>query len=170
MRGFQLWINLPANEKMKAASYRDISADEIPVVASDNANVRVIAGTYIRDGQKTTGPIQGLTTAPVYFDVALLGQEPFRAAVPAGHNVFLYVYEGSVDVGQAGIRVNPGHAALLGRGDTVAASAADSEARFLLIGGTPLNEPVTQYGPFVMNTREEIEQALADYRDGTLAV
>ncbi|MGY6215650.1 pirin family protein [Methylolobus aquaticus] len=170
MRGFQLWINLPAREKMKPAAYRDIPAADIPVVALDQAGgtVRVIAGTFAQGGQCVAGPIQGLSTEPLYFDVILPAGAEFRAPVPGSHHAFVYLYEGTAVVGDEGQALPHRAAGILGDGDTVRLRAGSEEARFLLLAGKPLGEPVVQYGPFVMNTRDEIEQALADYRDGTL--
>ncbi|MBD3648145.1 MAG: pirin family protein, partial [Pseudomonadales bacterium] len=170
MRGFQLWINLPANEKMKAASYRDIPASEIPAVQLPGVSVRVIAGTLGTEEGTTDGPVQGPSTEPLYFDIALDANSRFEVPVPAGHNVFVYVYEGRVHTGDKDEAIEAHHAGLLSDGDRVTLQSTDSSARLLLIGGKPINEPVVQYGPFVMNTREEIEQALADYREGRLAV
>ena len=158
MRGFQLWLNLPAAEKMKAASYRDIPARDIPAVAG----VKVIAGTF----NGTTGPIHGGATDPYYFDIHLDAGGTFEAALPSGHNAFLYAYEGEASVGD---KVLPHRAAgILSDGDTVVVKSAKG-ARALLLAGKPLREPVVQYGPFVMNTREEIERAIADYQSGVLA-
>ncbi|RYU61398.1 pirin family protein [Methylolobus aquaticus] len=170
MRGFQLWINLPAREKMKPAAYRDIPAADIPVVALDQAGgtVRVIAGTFEQGGQPVAGPIQGLSTEPLYLDVILPAGAEFRAPVPGGHHAFVYLYEGTAVVGDEGRALPHRAVGILGDGDNVRLQAGSEEARFLLLAGRPLGEPVVQYGPFVMNTRDEIEQALADYRDGTL--
>lgn len=168
MRGFQLWLNLPARDKMKPASYRDIPAEQIPVVTRpDGAEVKVIAGRL----DDVAGPINGgessMATDPLYWDVGLRPRAQVSLPVPATHNAFIYVFEGSQ---RAGERDVPTHsAAILGDGDRLQAIAGSDGARFLLLAGKPLREPVVQYGPFVMNTREEIEQALADYRDGTLA-
>lgn len=171
MRGFQLWLNLPAKEKMKPAGYRDIPAAEIPAVAlPGGGSVKVIAGTLAVDGKATAGPMQGLSTEPLYFDVVLLSGETFTQALPAGHNAFLYVYEGDVAVDAAGeSRRLPRHSAgVLSEGDGVTVVAAAEGARFILLAGKPLREPVVQYGPFVMNTREEIEQAVQDFQNGRL--
>ena len=171
MRGFQLWINLPATEKMKPAGYRDIPAVEIPAVAlPGGGRVKVIAGTLVIDGHATPGPVQGLSTAPLYFDVELKAGESFAHGITTGHNAFLYVYEGDVAVGAAGsARALPRHSAgLLSDGDQVTVKAGDEGAQFILLAGKPLREPVVQYGPFVMNTREEIEQAVRDYQTGQL--
>ena len=166
MRGFQLWLNLPAKEKMKPASYRDIPAAQIPTVQSSNGTwVKVIAGSASLDGQLATGPINGLTTQPIYIDVHLPAGQTFTQTVPDAHNAFIYLYEGELKLGNDSV---PSHAAaLLGPGTEVSVTAT-SDAQFLLLAATPLNEPVVQYGPFVMNTREEIEQAVNDYQSGKL--
>ncbi len=171
MRGFQLWINLPAKEKMGDPGYRDIPAAEIPKVALDNGGeARVIAGTLVQASGTTRGPVQALTTDPFYVDVHLPAGAVFETPVTAGHNAFLYLYEGDATVGDDGQALKRRTAGLLSDGDSVTVRAADREARFLLLAGKPLNEPVVQYGPFVMNTREEIEQAVRDYQAGKLAV
>ena len=170
MRGFQLWLNLPAKEKMQPAAYRDIAAAEIPVAVSENGvRVKVIAGTLQQDGRKTIGPIDGLATDPRYFDVILPAKASFEAAVPAGHNVFLYAYEGEAAVGAERKPLPHRAAGLLSDGDMVRIEAGAAGARVLLLAGKPIGEPIVQYGPFVMNTREEIEQAIADYQSGEIA-
>lgn len=172
MRGFQLWINLPADEKMKPAGYRDIQATEIPTAALKNGGqVKVIAGSSVIDGKVVSGPIQGLTTEPLYLDVHLSPGESFTQAVQATHNAFVYTYEGSVSVGPAGAqKVLPTQGAgVLSAGDEVTLTAGAQGARLILLAAKPLHEPVVQYGPFVMNTREQIEQAITDYQNGTLA-
>lgn len=172
MRGFQLWINLPAREKMTPAAYRDIQAEEIPVVPLGNGGrVKVIAGPLVMDGKVTAGPFVGRTTDPLYFDVALTAGGRFACDIPPGHSAFLYPYEGRLEVGAEGTArpLATESAGVLGPGETVAVAATDGPARFLLVAGCPLGEPVVQYGPFVMNSREEIEQAITDYRDGVLA-
>ena len=172
MRGFQLWINLPGREKMKPAAYRDIPAGEIPVAAlAGGGSVKVIAGTAEVGGTQVHGPINPpsapMATAPLYFDVELPAGVGFEHALPAGHTAFVYAYEGAVEIGG---KTPPGQAALvLGEGAAVRATAGAGGARFVLLAGKPLREPVVQYGPFVMNTREEIEQAIRDYQDGSLA-
>ncbi len=171
MRGFQLWINLPAREKMKPASYRDVQPTEIPVVAlPGGGRVKVIAGTLLLDGKSTPGPIQGLSTDPLYLDVELPAAGKFSHPIKNDYNVFLYLYEGSVNVGPADVaRTLKTHSAgLLSEGDRIEVTAGAAGARFLLLAGRPLREPVVQYGPFVMNTREEIEQAIHDYQTGEL--
>jgi redox-sensitive bicupin YhaK (pirin superfamily) len=173
MRGFQLWINLPAKEKMKPASYRDIPAAQIPLASlPGGGRVRVIAGTLETEAGSVAGPMQGLSTAPLYFDVELPANGVFSHPVAAGHNAFLYVYEGDVETGPSGAaRALKTHSAgVLVSGDGIEVKAGADGARFILLAGRPLNEPVVQYGPFVMNTREEIEQAIHDYQTGQLAL
>jgi len=171
MRGFQLWINLPAREKMKPAGYRDIDPTEIPVVdLAGGGRARIIAGTLTSPAGEAAGPIQGLTTDPLYVDVTLPAGTAFVQALPDARNAFIYVFEGSVNIGAASsARALATHSAgVLGPGDRVDASAGAAGARFLLLAGRPLGEPVVQHGPFVMNTREEIEQAIRDYQSGEL--
>lgn len=171
MRGFQLWINLPAQEKMKPAGYRDIPAASIPVVAlPGGGRVKVIAGTLRLDGRETPGPMQGLSTEPLYFDIELPPGGTFVHALPAGHNAFVYTYEGEVVVGVPARALPPRSAGVLSDGDQVTLTAGAAGVRCILLAGKPLHEPVAQYGPFVMNTREEIEQAIQDYQTGRLTV
>lgn len=172
LRGFQLWLNLPAKEKMKPAHYRDIRPDEIPTVAlTDKVTVRVIAGEIATGEGKVRGPIHGLTTEPLYFDVRLTAGATFAHAVPDGHTVFVYSYEGKLAIGPdaAARNLDPHSAGALIGGNEVRVTAVDGPAAFLLLAARPIGEPVVQYGPFVMNTREEIEQAINDYQNGTLA-
>jgi quercetin 2,3-dioxygenase len=176
MRGFQLWLNLPSKEKMQPASYRDIPAREIPRVSlPQGGEVKVIAGTFTLDGGITRGPVNGSdakrSTDPVYLDVRLPAGGEFVTQIAAGHNGFLYVYEGSAKIGAAATAKPLPHraAGVLSDGDSVRVQAGPDGVQFLLLAAKPLGEPVVQYGPFVMNTREEIEQALADYRAGRLA-
>jgi hypothetical protein len=165
MRGFQLWLNLPAKEKMKPAAYRDIPSGEIRVVDVEKARIKVIAGRF----GDTTGPIHGGSTDPYYFDVHLEPRASLDVPLPAGHNAFLYVYEGEALVGEERQPVAHRAAGLLSDGDNVRLAAGEKGARVLVLAGKPLREPIVQYGPFVMNTREEIEQAIADYQSGALA-
>jgi quercetin 2,3-dioxygenase len=172
MRGFQLWLNLPAKEKMKPASYRDIPSREIPVVKlAQGGEAHVIAGTLVQGETRTAGPVNGaerVTTDPLYLDVHLPAGAEFTAPIAAGHNAFLYAYEGNATVGDQAV---PNRAAgLLSDGDAVTIKAGAEGARVLLLAAKPLREPVVQYGPFVMNTRDEIEQALEDYQNGQLAL
>lgn len=171
MRGFQLWINLPSAEKMKPAGYRDIPASELTSVGlADGVALKVIAGRLDLEGQQYAGPINGeagdMATDPLMVDVSLPSAGRVSLPVTAGHNSFVYVYEGGVEI--EGKAVPLYSAGILGDGGTVTLSAGDEGARVVLFAGKPLGEPVVQYGPFVMNTREEIEQAVADFRNGSL--
>ena len=169
MRGFQLWLNLPAAEKMKPAAYRDIPAKDIPVVPLANGGqVKVIANSVTVDGKTITGPIHGLSTEPIYWDVHLPAQGVFEQAVPNDHNLFVYVYQGEVAIGDDQRKLSAGNAGLLFKGDAVRIAATNDETRFLVLAGKPIKEPIAQYGPFVMNTQDEIEQAIRDYRSGEL--
>jgi len=171
MRGFQLWINLPAKEKMKPAAYRDIPARDIPLATLDHGGeARVIAGTLVQEKGSTRGPIHGASTDPLYVDVHLPAGAVFAAPLTAGHNAFVYLYEGDARVGDEGQTVPHRAAGLLSDGDSLRVQAGAGGARFLLLAGKPLREPIVQYGPFVMNTRAEIEQALDDYQSGRLAL
>ena len=171
MRGFQLWINLPAKEKMKPAGYRDIQPEEIPVVALANGGqVKVIAGALTIDGRTTAGPIQGLTTDPLYFDIELSAGEKFAHSIPVGYHAFVYPFEGTVEIGPEGARkrLSTHSAGVLSDGDAIELVGGSDGGRFILLAGRPLLEPIVQYGPFVMNTREEVEQAIRDYQNGVL--
>ncbi len=171
MRGFQLWINLPAREKMKPAAYRDIPAAEIPRVAlAGGGEARVIAGSLQQGDVTTAGPIRDVTTSPVYLDVHLPARAVVNLPLPATHNAFVYVYDGEAEIGEDRKPVPHRAAGLLTAGDDVRLAAGPDGARVLVLAGAPIGEPVVQYGPFVMNSREEIEQALQDYSHGRLAV
>jgi quercetin 2,3-dioxygenase len=161
MRGFQLWINLPAAEKMKPAGYKDIQAEQIPVVElAKGGRVKVVAGEV----QGVKGPIAGVSTQPLMIDVSLAEGEAFTQPVPEGHNAFVYPFEGSVTI--SGQILGTNQAGILSPGSEVAITASNGPARFLLLAAKPLKEPVVQYGPFVMTSREEIEQAIHDYQSG----
>jgi redox-sensitive bicupin YhaK (pirin superfamily) len=156
---------------MKAAGYRDIPASAIPVVdLPGGGRVKVIAGTLELDGRAIPGPMQGSTTEPLYFDVELPAGASFTHPVKSDHNAFVYVYEGGLEVGPAGAArpLETHNAGVLTAGDRIEVRATGEGARFILLAGRPLREPVVQYGPFVMNTREEIEQAVRDYQSGVL--
>lgn len=170
VHGFQFWINLPAKEKMKAAAYRDVQPEEIPVAQLPDGEVRVVAGNFRGAGAERQGPVRGLTTDPWFFDVRLEAGAVFRQGLPREHAAFIYPYRGSLQIGEArDARLLQAHqAGVLSPGDELVAAAGDGGAGFLLLAAKPLGESVVQYGPFVMNTREEIEQAIADYQNGTL--
>ncbi len=169
MRGFQLWLNLPAAEKMKPAHYRDIPATDIPQVNLPNGgSIKVIANTAVINDKVISGPIQGLTTEAIYWDLHLPQHAEFNHAIPENHNTFIYAYEGDVAIGEDKRKLSQGNAGLLSKGDELKVLSLNENSRFLVISGKPLKEPVVQYGPFVMNTTDEIEQAILDYRAGTL--
>lgn len=163
--GFQLWVNLPAKSKMSKPRYQDIRSNQVPVVQkADGAMVRVVAG--IVDG--TTGPVTGIAADPIYMDITVPPHSRFIQPVEKGHSAFSYVFEGKANfVSQDGPVVAKTRMIVWEDGDSVQAYTGNEPVRFLLVSGKPLNEPVARYGPFVMNTREEIEQALADLRQGT---
>lgn len=161
MRGFQLWINLPAADKMSDPAYQEFSPEAIPVADQDGRRVRVICGSYAG----RTGPIDDPGTRVQYLDVTLAAGRRFAHPVDADMTAFLYVFEGEAALADQPL---PQHSlAVLEKGDTVEIASAGG-ARFILVAGRPLHEPIVQYGPFVMNTRAEIEQAFADYRDNRL--
>ena len=170
MAGFQLWVNLAAKDKMSAPAYRDIAPSGVPVVAlAGGVNVRIIAGEALG----VAGAVSRPTTEPLVLDIELPTGMSFDARLPEGHNAFVYVYgAGVVDVGaELPTRVESERMAILANdagADGVRLSAVTS-ARVLLVAGAPLNEPIVQHGPFVMNTVAQIHQALADYQRGALA-
>lgn len=167
MRGFQLWLNLPAAEKMKAPCYTDIVAEHIPELLTEGARMRVIAGTLAVSGHAPVeGPVQTGQTSLQYYYIALKENAAVSVQLSGVFNALVYVFEGSLALIDD---VLPLHAAAItGIGDWLRLRAGDAGGRCLVIAGKPLGEPVVQYGPFVMNSREEIEQALRDYRTGRL--
>ena len=165
MRGFQLWVNLPKTNKMDAPQYQEFPDARMPrLQPAPGVEVKVIAGTV--DG--TRGPIEQPATTPVYLDITLAPSATWEHALPAGHNAFAYVFEGSADIGRGedARPVASQELAVLGGGDTFAVRAGDGGARLILVAGRPLREPVARYGPFVMNTKEEIMQAFVDFEAG----
>jgi quercetin 2,3-dioxygenase len=168
MGGFQLWANLPARDKMMDPRYRDITRKDIPVVETgDGARVRVLCGEV--DG--TRGPVRDVVIDPLYIDVEMRPGARFAMPTPVGHTVFAYVFQGRVRLGEQegphadGIASE--HLVVFDDGDGFVASTGESAARFLLVAGRPLREPVAWYGPIVMNTQEELEKAFEEYRNGT---
>ena len=163
MRGFQLWINLPAKDKMCEPRYQEYAPEKIPVaVPSAGVSVKVIAGEVA--GVK--GPIGGVATDPTYLDIALAKGASFTHRLPKDYNAFAYVFEGDAMVGVK--EVEKSHLAVLSQGEVFTVSADEKPARLILVAGKPLREPVVKYGPFVMNTPEEIHQAIADFQAGRL--
>lgn len=164
MHGFQLWVNLPARAKMMAPRYQDIAPAQIPEVVDPHsgARVRVIAGEF----GGVTGPVRDIVTAPTYLDVALPAQRVFTHSLPAGHTAFVMVFEGGATVGGSAEPLVAGELGVLGPGGQLRVQAAGAGARLLLVAAQPLGEPVARHGPFVMNTRAEIMQAVADFNAG----
>jgi len=162
--GFQLWVNLPAKLKMTKPRYQNIAANEIPEVTREgSARIRVIAGTV--DG--VTGPVTGIAADPIYLDVSVPSDASFTQPISRGHSAFAYVFEGEGNF--AGKIVSNLRLVVFGDGDFVEVKTTNSPVRFLLVSGKPLGEPVARYGPFVMNSREEIEQTLRELQEGTFA-
>jgi redox-sensitive bicupin YhaK (pirin superfamily) len=164
MRGFQLWMNLPARDKMTPPNYQEFDAATLPVVEKPGVNVKVIAGSL--DG--AVGPVKQPATDPIYMDIRLDAGVDFALPVPAGHSAFVYVYEGSLAIGvsREAATINAQELAVLGEGGEVRLAGRAPRTRAILVAGRPLREPVARYGPFVMNTREELHQAFADYQAG----
>lgn len=163
--GLQLWLNVPAREKMSRPKYRDLSGARLAETTLEGgARARVIAGEAA--GGKVIGPVEGLAVAPKFIDVTLPAGATFREAVPQGHTVFAYVDQGEVRFGPEQQAARAPALVIFGDGDSVEASAGPDGGRFLLAAARPIGEPIARHGPFVMNTRAEIEQALQDLRTG----
>jgi redox-sensitive bicupin YhaK (pirin superfamily) len=163
--GLQLWLNLPAKEKMTRPKYRDLAADQLGQTALDGgATARVIAGDAA--GGRVVGPVEGLAVAPKFVDVTLPPGRTFREEVPRGHTAFAYLDQGEVLFGPERTAARAPALIVFGEGDVVEASAGAGGGRFLLAAARPLGEPIARHGPFVMNTRAEIEQTLRDLRSG----
>jgi redox-sensitive bicupin YhaK (pirin superfamily) len=164
MEGFQLWLNLPAKDKMGAPWYRDIQSAELPEWHGAGVTARVIAGS----SHGVQGAVQREGTEPLYLDLHLGADATFVQPLPSVHNAFVYVYRGTLQIGEQAVPAQ--RMAILGNsGDGVRLSAGSNGARAILIAGKPLKEPIVQYGPFVMNTQQEIVKAVEDFRAGRLA-
>jgi len=162
MRGFQLWINLPANAKMSEPEYQEYAPDAFPVVEEDTAQVKILIGSY--GGHQA--PITDPHTEVQYFDIGIRANATFSHSLNEDLQGFIYVFEGDAVIESTHL---PQHTfAVLGEGGEVEITAGASGARLIMVAGKPLNEPVVQYGPFVMTTPEEIQQAFIDYREGRL--
>ena len=165
MRGFQLWVNLPARDKMTDPKYQEFAPENIPMAEpSAGVSVKVIAGKV----GEVTGPIVQPATDPVYLDISLAPAKAWEYALPEGHNAFAYVFEGAVTVGEGDdARALETHEmAVLGGGDLLQLRAGSAEARLIVVAGRPLREPVMRHGPFVMNTKQELMQAFVDFQEG----
>jgi len=161
--GFQLWVNLPAARKMDPPRYQEVAAADIPALDRDGRRLRVVAGEV----EGVRGPVTEIAARPVYLDVSLQPGASFELPVPESHTVVAYVFEGRGSFGP-GAGVEAVRMVIFDEGQAVAAHAApDSPMRFMLVAGAPFGEPIVPYGPFVMNTEDEIRQALADLRNGT---
>ncbi|HVI58357.1 MAG TPA: pirin family protein [Luteimonas sp.] len=170
MRGFQLWVNLPAKDKMTDPRYQEFDASKIPSVQpAAGVTVRAIAGE-VDDGRggSVRGPIAQPATDPLYLDIALDAGAGWEYALPEGHNAFAYVFEGDARVGDGedARALGTHEMGVLGGGDVVKLAAGDAGARLVLVAGRPLREPVARYGPFVMNTKQEVMQAFVDFQEG----
>jgi redox-sensitive bicupin YhaK (pirin superfamily) len=163
LHGFQLWLNLPASEKMKPAAYQEYPAAKIPVVDLEGAgSVKLIAGSLTHRGVTVRGPVADSSTRPTCMDVDLAPGASWETSFDPEQTVLLLVFEGAttgLSEGEMGVYLN---------GETLSVTASGRGARALLLAGTPIREPVAQYGPFVMNSAEEIQQAIDDYRQGRL--
>jgi redox-sensitive bicupin YhaK (pirin superfamily) len=163
MRGFQLWLNLPAKDKMIEPRYQDIPAERIPLVdLGGGARAKLIAGEL--DG--VSGPVQAGATEPFYADVRLEPNTQAQVQLPMDHAAFAYVYEGQAQIGEPAQTISRGSIAVLSAGDRLWLAAGSDGARLILVAGKPLKEPVAKYGPFVMNTAEQLHEAFADFQAG----
>lgn len=165
MRGFQLWVNLPARDKMSEPRYQEFAPERIPQLRpAEGVELRLIAG-QVGDMR---GPIVQPATEPVYLDISLAANTAWAYTLPEGHNAFAYVFEGVVRIGDAedGRDVAAQELAVLGGGDLVGLGTGATGGRLILVAGRPLREPVARYGPFVMNTKQELMQAFVDYQEG----
>ncbi|HUH32208.1 MAG TPA: pirin-like C-terminal cupin domain-containing protein, partial [Rhodanobacter sp.] len=162
MWGFQLWVNLPTKDKMIAPRYQDIGPERIPVVhPAAGVEVKVIAGSLAG----ATGPVEGIVTAPVYLDIGLQPGAALTVNLPVGHHGFAYVFDGDAAL-VGGEQLRRSELGVLSDGEQLQLRGGDQAARMLLVAGRPLQETVARYGPFVMNTPEQIQQAVADFRAG----
>lgn len=168
INGFQLWVNLPASEKMGEPRYQEVIADTIPMVEKPGLKVRVVAGEF--DGVR--GPVTEIAAQPLYMDITLEPGVDFSLAVPTGHTLIAYVFEGEglfgIDEDGQGEFVSAVQMVVFEDGEQLGVYAGEgSTVRFMLMAGAPFGEPIVPYGPFVMNTQEEIRQAFVDLRNGT---
>ena len=167
MHGFQLWLNLPAKEKMTPASYNDLHAASIPRYQLDGVEIKSIAGNLVVNQMEMKGAVTGLSTDPAYLDVCFDEDQRLEVAVPEGYTALLYTYSGAVEIGDSEYTLTKGHMARLSRQGLLSLEASKG-SRVLLITGKPIGEPIAHRGPFVMNTMDEIHQAIRDYSEGRL--
>ena len=167
MHGFQLWVNLPAREKMTPATYNDIDANSIPSYQLNGVAIKSIAGELEVNGEKVSGVVIGLSTDPSYLDVSFSSDQQVDINVPDGYTALVYVYAGFAVIGDSNYQLSQGKLARLSRDGRLLLSGS-SETKLLVITGRPIGEPIAHRGPFVMNTMDEIHQAIRDYSDGTL--
>lgn len=171
LQGFQLWLNLPAKEKMKPPHYQDFAAQDIPHITLANGGyIKVIAGKCCIAEQVIVGAVSGVTTQPLYLNVVLSEQQHLEIPVALAHTALVYVYQGELDVSLEGDKLHTGQLGQLNDGDTIYLQTLAKPAHCLVLAALPLHEPMVQSGPFVMNSTTEIEQAYRDYRNGALTL
>jgi len=168
LAGFQLWVNLPASQKMISPAYQEFPAGQVPQeVRANEATIRVITG---QTGLGTTGPVHDIATDPLYLDITVNKRSTFEEPIPQTHNGFIFVIDGTLLIesrqSDSAEPVTRRQLAVLGEGDRLVARTGDVATRFLLVAGRPIGEPVARYGPFVMNTQDEVQQAIQDYQTG----
>ncbi len=162
LHGFQLWLNLPASDKMKPAHYQDYRGSDLPVVELESGGKIILVAGQINEPIAVAGPVKGVVTEPIYIDLDLTANEQWTQAVPEDHTVLVYVYQGSTS------ELSKREMGVYSDGNAVSITAAKDGVKAILLAAKPLHEPVKQYGPFVMNTEDEIKQAMEDYRLGRL--
>ncbi|MHA2232283.1 MAG: pirin family protein [Candidatus Hodarchaeales archaeon] len=165
LRGFQLWANLPQSHKMMDPRYRDVKRELIPEISlTDQIKAKIVCGQL----NGTQGPVQDIVTEPEYLDISMASSAEFQHSVKTGHTVFVYVFEGAADFAPDQSQlISSGHLVIFGDGNTIKITTKDESARFLVVSGKPVGEPVAWWGPIVMNTEAELKLAFEEYREGT---
>lgn len=158
--GFQLWVNLPSTHKMTEPRYQDVPPEQVPEVELENGRVKVLVGDF----QGVRGPVEDVVTDPLYLDFHLNDGVTQAVQIPLGKTAFVYVYQGAADI--AGTHLPERHLGILSEGESIEVASLAPDTRLLVVAGDPIEEPVVQYGPFVMNTVDEIQQAIRDYNEG----
>ena len=161
LRGFQLWVNLPASEKMSSPGYQDIAPEDVPLLEKGELQVKVLAGEF----EGVAGPVKNVAVEPLFLDVRSVGAATLAMPLPAMLNAFVYCFEGQAEL--AGKILQKGELAVLDTGNTLKI-ALKSDSACIIVAARPIEEPIVQYGPFVMNSEAEIRQALMDYQQGRL--